>query len=122
MKPLIAFVLLAALAGPARAGSAWIGLVLDRGTGGVKVRQVMDGSPGQRAGIHPGETVTHIDDTPTPAPEQFIAVVVKNRVGATLKLKVSGTDGAVRTVPVTLEARPHEDELQKRSLVGREAP
>ena len=43
----------AAWAGPA----PWIGLSLEEGDSGARVRQVMENSPGQRAGIKEGEQV-----------------------------------------------------------------
>src|SRR5437763_387622 len=49
----------AAWAGPA----PWIGLSLEEGDSGARVRQVMENSPGQRAGIKEGEQVVALDAT-----------------------------------------------------------
>jgi peroxiredoxin len=52
----------------------------------------------------------------------FVEDVMRRMPGETLKLKVISGSGVPRVVDVVLEARPGETDLQKRSLVGREAP
>src|SRR5947209_16289324 len=72
----------AAWAGPA----PWIGLSLEEGDGGARVRQVMENSPGQRAGIKEGEQVVALDSTATPNPAALIKAVVATGVGKKVTL------------------------------------
>src|SRR4030095_2830498 len=67
----------AATATGAPAGGAatpWIGLSLgDTGKfGGVRVREVLDGSPGQKAGVAAGDEVLALDERSTPTARQLI--------------------------------------------------
>jgi peroxiredoxin len=123
-RQILAFLIVSMMAAPAFAAGAWIGLVLDRAGGGgsAQVREVVDGSPGQRAGIAPGEQILSIDEQATEAPEILIAAVRRAGVGATVKLKVRAADGKERTVTVKLEAKPQESDLQRGALVGQPAP
>ncbi len=118
----LAFAMVMLMAAPAFAAGAWIGLVLDRGTGGVQVREVVDGSPGQRAGIAPGESILSIDELATEGPEILIGAVRRAGIGATVKLKVRDAKGVERSVTLKLEAKPQESDLQRNALVGQPAP
>lgn len=103
-------------------GGPWIGVALEAGPKGAKVREVMADSPAQKAGLRPGEEVLSLDGAPTPRPDALIRLVRKAGVGQVVKLEVAGEDGKTRTVAVTLESRPDLDELQRGQLVGQRAP
>ena len=126
MKTIALVLGLVSLLGPAAfadGGDPWIGLVLDRGShGGAKVREVIDGAPGQRAGIHAGDEVIALDADKTPSVESLIGAVRKAGVGRTIKLNVVSPDGKSREVTIKLEARPDPETLQRDSLVGKAAP
>jgi peroxiredoxin len=101
----------------------WIGLVLDKGThGGVKVKDVVEGAPGPKAGIKPGEEVLSLDGEKTDSAQTLIGAIKRAGVGKTVKITVADAAGKTRTVPLTLEAKPSMDELQRDSLVGHPAP
>jgi peroxiredoxin len=119
MKVLLALVCLTT---SAWAAAPWIGLSLEEGDAGAKVRQVMDSSPGQRAGIKEGEQVTALDATPTPNPAALIQAVLASGVGKKVKLHVLDANHKARTVSLTLEAKPGSDELQRGGLIGKPAP
>src|SRR5690348_7654176 len=104
-RKVLAFLIVFLMAAPAFAAGAWIGLVLDRGSGGVQVREVVEGSPGFRAGIAAGDNILAIDELNTDGPEILIGAVRKAGIGATVKLKVRAADGKERTVTLKLEAK-----------------
>jgi len=109
---------LAALAAP-----PWIGLQLAPGSfGGARVKSVIPGSPGERAGIHPGDEVTAVDDRVTAQPNDVIEAVQAGGVGHAAKLRIVDGKGHPRTVAVTYEARPDRETLQRHALLGHAAP
>ena len=122
MKKLaFAIVLLSSL--PAFAEAPWVGLSLGPGTfGGAKVKSVLPGSPGERAGIHAGDEVLAIDDQPTAEPKDVIALVQAGGVGHAGKLRLVDAKGHTRTLAVTYEKRPDRETLQRHTLLGKEAP
>jgi peroxiredoxin len=120
-KLLFAIVML--LSAPAWAESPWIGLQLAGGSfGGAKVKSVVPGSPGERAGIHAGDEVISIDETPTASPQDVILTVQHGGVGHAAKLHLVDAKGKTRTVAITYEARPDRESIQRSALVGHEAP
>jgi peroxiredoxin len=104
-------------------GQPWIGLVLtDGGFGGTRVKEVMDGSPGQRAGIVAGDEVLSIDDHKTESMRALVAEVKRAGLGHLAHLRLVDKRGHTRTVSLKLEARPDMETLQRNTLVGRPAP
>ncbi len=101
----------------------WVGLQLGAGSfGGARVRAVVPGSPGERAGIHAGDEVLAIDDRPTATPADVIATVQRAGVGQAARLRLVDAKGHTRVVAVTYEARPDRETVQRHALVGHEAP
>ncbi len=101
----------------------WVGLQLGAGTfGGAKVKSVIAGSPGERAGIHAGDEVLAIDERSTAEPKDVIAMVQAGGVGHAAKLRLVDAKGHTRTVAVTYEARPDRETMQRHALLGHEAP
>jgi peroxiredoxin len=109
--------------GVARAQAPWIGVNLGAGSfGGVKVKSVIPGSPGERAGIRSGDELLAIDDVPVEAPQAVIGAVVRAGVGHQARLRLVDPQGHTRTLTVTFEAKPDREKLQHDTLVGRAAP
>ncbi len=107
----------------ALAEAPWVGLSLGAGSfGGARVKSVLPGSPGERAGIHAGDEVLAVDDKETPSPEAVISTVQKGGVGHEAKLRLVDGKGHTRTVAVTYEARPDRETLQRSTLLNRPAP
>jgi peroxiredoxin len=123
MKKLAFAIVMLLLPAAALAEPPWIGLQLGAGTfGGAKVKSVVPGSPGERAGVHAGDEVLSIDDAPMASPQDVILTVQHGGVGHAAKLRLVDAKGKTRTVAVTYEARPNRESLQRHALVGREAP
>src|SRR5262245_44698293 len=108
MKKLaVAIVFLSLAALPAWAQTPWVGLSLGAGSfGGAKVKSVIPGSPGERAGIKAGDEVLSIDEKATAGPQEVIAAVQSAGVGHAAKLRLVDGKGHTRTVALTFEARP----------------
>jgi peroxiredoxin len=101
----------------------WVGLSLGAGTfGGAKVKSVLPGSPGERAGIKPGDEVLAVDERTTANANDVIAAVQSGGVGHAAKLRLVDGKGHTRTVAVTYEARPDRESMQRHTLMGHEAP
>jgi peroxiredoxin len=119
----IAIALLLLFSGAAHAEDPWIGLVLAPGSqGGTRVKDVVEGAPGQRAGIQKGDEVLALDGERTGSAPELIAAVKRAGVGKTIKLKLADASGKQRVVAIALEARPQMGDLQRGSLVGHPAP
>ena len=109
--------------GAAFAQAPWIGLSLAGGSfGGARVKAVIPGSPGEKAGIHAGDELLAIDDRATATPEQVIQTVQRAGVGHAAKLKLVDAKGHTRTVELTYEAKPDRETMQRHALIGHEAP
>jgi peroxiredoxin len=119
----IAITILLLVGNAARAQAPWIGLSLGAGSfGGAKVKAVIAGSPGERAGIHASDEVLSIDDVPTDSPQAVIAIVVRGGVGHQARLRLVDAKGHTRTLTLTYEPKPDREKMQQESLVGRPAP
>jgi peroxiredoxin len=111
------------VASDARAESAWIGITLGGGSfGGARVKSVLPNSPGERAGLHPGDEVLTIDDHPTQTPNEVIESVLRAGVGHQAQLRIVDPKGRTRTVKLVFEPRPDRETMQRNTLVGRPAP
>ncbi len=110
----------------AAAGDPWIGLLLsDEGGGrfgGTRVKEVVGGSPGEKAGIAAGDEVLAIDDHLTATSRSVIEDVRQAGVGRSVKVRLVDGKGHTRTVSVKLTAKPDMETLQRTSLLGKTAP
>ena len=103
-------------------GDPWIGIEMAPGAhGGVAVKSVVEGSPGEEAKLVSGDEVMSVDGERVDRPERLLQRVRGAKVGAHLKLLVAGVGGD-RTVDVLLTARPEAADLQRHALTGRPAP
>lgn len=69
---------------------------------GMGVRQVVDGSAAQKAGIVAGEIITEIDGKKITGENDLSNAINKKKTGDTVTLKVSSESGKVRTVKAVL--------------------
>src|SRR5512135_3356237 len=83
----------------ALAQAPWVGLQLGPGSfGGARVKSVIPGSPGERAGIHAGDEVLAVDERATATAEDVIQSVQRGGVGHAAKLRLVDAKGHTRTV------------------------
>ena len=105
-------------------GPAWLGVELTKappGEAGVVVRDVLRGSPAERAGLQPGDRVLRVGSTPVAQPSEVVHAVSLHRAGERVGLSLLRS-GAERLVPVVLASRPDADELLKSEFLGAPAP
>lgn len=106
------------------AGPAWLGVELAKappGEAGVVVRDVVRGSPAERAGLEPGDRILRVGSTSVADPPEVVRAVSLRRSGERVGLSLLRS-GAERLVPVVLASRPDADELLKAEFLGAPAP
>lgn len=105
------------------AGDAWIGLELGDGKhGGVYIRSVVAGAPGERAGLRAGDEVLLVDEHRMETPSQLIDEVHRGGVGHKARLEVLDGEGHRRSITLRYEVRPEMQAVQRARLVDRPAP
>jgi thiol-disulfide isomerase/thioredoxin len=122
---LLPAVLVAFAAAPARAdlGQArpWIGIEIEQGDRGVRIKAVREKTPAASAGLQAGDQVLTIDGKNVKAPGELIASVQEKGVGTKVALHVLRGTGEV-DVQLALAARPDEAQLLRELLVDKPAP
>jgi peroxiredoxin len=121
MRSLVLAVLLATAVARADAPRPWIGVLLAPGTTGVKITSVLEGTPGQRAGLHVDDEVLAIDGTAVKVPRELIEVVAHKGIGTKIAVDVV-RDGKRMAISLALAVRPEAVDLVKKQLVDRRAP
>jgi peroxiredoxin len=95
---------------------------MDRGGDlGVRIDQVVRGSPAERGGVRAGDRIVSIDGARVTGPEQVSRGVATHKVGDTVTLGIERTGNAINAA-IVLAARPSSDELVRMHLVGAPAP
>ena len=117
---LVAILLIAASAG-ADVARPWIGILLAPGAEGVKISSVLDGTPGQRAGLIANDEVLAIDGTAIKAPRELIDTVAHKGVGTKIAVEVVRA-GKHLTFTMALEPRPEALALVRKQLLDKPAP
>ena len=113
------------LLSPARAGAGTgclIGLELEKVPAGLRVKQVVEGSPSAEAQIHPGEEVRAVDGKPVAGAEALIRAVQEKGAGGIVHLTLGPLGGKTREVMVKVALRPEPSAFQKQSLLDKPAP
>ena len=95
---------------------------MDKGSDlGVRVEQVMRGSPAERSGLRAGDRIVAIDGTRVTSPSHVTSAVATRKVGDTVAIGLERTGTAI-AASIVLLARPATDDLVKMHLVGAPAP
>ncbi len=112
-----------ALAGEARAsGRAWLGVELVPGpAGGVVVRRVLRGSPGEQGGLRDGDQVLKADGAELALPGELVKRIGEKAPGETLLLEVR-RGASTSTLRITLAAHPGEEGVLRLDKLGSYAP
>jgi thiol-disulfide isomerase/thioredoxin len=120
---LVALVALVATPAHARPEGArpWLGVAIEKGKEGVRVKEVLQGTPAEGAGLKADDEILAVDARVVHAPEELIAAVVDAGIGTTVT--VSFKRGAeTKKQTVQLVAKPDELKLLQQRLVGAPAP
>jgi thiol-disulfide isomerase/thioredoxin len=103
-------------------GLPWLGVSMDKGGDvGVRIENVLRGSPAERSGLRTGDRIVAIDGARVTSPALVSQTVAQHRVGDTVTLGLERGGSPIR-VPVVLAVRPTSDELVRMALVGAPAP
>ena len=103
------------------AARPWIGIGIEHGSHGVLVKQVVEQTPAERAGLKVGDEIMAIDGAAVAEPSALIDRIQAKGVGEKVTLTVA-RDGKEQKVTLALEPRPDELKLLKDRLVGKPAP
>jgi thiol-disulfide isomerase/thioredoxin len=104
-----------------KAAKPWIGIAIEDGAKGVRIKSVMTKTPAEAAGLKPGDEVLSIDGTAVKKPGELIAKVQDKGVGTTVTLHVL-RDGKELDIKLALAARPDEQQMLRDNLIGKPAP
>ncbi|MBI1373695.1 MAG: PDZ domain-containing protein [Phycisphaera sp.] len=85
--------------------SGFMGVGTEGHPRGVRITQVVEGSPADKAGLKVGDVIASVDGHAIESREHFAWLVAARDAGDTVKLEID-KDGNRRTVSVTLDARP----------------
>jgi serine protease Do len=91
---------------------------LDPSVKGALVGAVTAGAPAARAGLKRGDIVLQFNGEKLEGSSDLTRRVGQTRVGETVRLEVVAADGRRRTVPVTIAARPSEQQLAQADGAG----
>ena len=85
-------------------GRAYLGVRVATTVGGkgVIVAGVQQGSPADKAGVHPDELIVAVNHRPTPSTEALATLLAELRPGQQVPVELVDPGGAKRTVTVTL--------------------
>ena len=76
------------------------------GSGGVRIDQVVPGSPAAKAGLEEGDVILKVDDVEVGSPEELIEAVRGHRAGDAVAFTLRGEDGEqTRVETITLARR-----------------
>ncbi len=84
---------------------------LDVSTKGALIGNVTSGAPAARAGLKRGDIVLQFNGEKVEGSSDLTRRVGQTRVGDVVRLEIIAADGRRRTVPVTISARPSEQQL-----------
>lgn len=98
----------------------WLGIEIDDGARGVKVKGVREKSPAAAAGLQIGDEVLSLDGVAVRTPADLIEKVQARGVGTKVKLRLLRA-GAEQDLELPLAARPDEAQLLRDHLVDQPA-
>lgn len=85
---------------------------------GALIANVTPGAPAAKAGLKRGDVVLAFNGQKIEGSADLTRRVGQTRVGEVIRLDVAGADGRRRTVPVTITARPSEQQLSQANPVA----
>lgn len=116
------FVLLVKLAFAQESVTPWIGVAIGEHPDGVLVKQALEGTPAQKAGLKSGDIIMKIDDVKMKTPPQMIEYIRSKGVGHKVSLAIKTAAGKNETRTLKLVAKPDLIDLAKSNLLDKKAP
>lgn len=96
-----------------RKGGAWLGIQIASADGGVRVEQVLPGSPAEKAALQRGDTITAVNGSAVASPNQLRERVTGLNAGDKVSLTVL-RNGSSHTIEVILGAAPRRPQPPRR--------
>lgn len=93
---------------PIGAGEFQFKMEMKNGQPGAQIVVVATGGPAEKAGLKVGEVIVSVDGTQIGPQNNLAALLAIHKPGNSVKLVVQGTDGAQRTVTITLGDNPQK--------------
>ncbi len=105
-----------------RTQRGWLGIVMDEQPGGkVLVKEVLRGSPAEKARLLPGDVVVRVNGTAVRSAQETARSVGRHGAGAVVRVAFLRR-GTEQTVGVRLEPFPSGEQMLRMQHVGRAAP
>jgi thiol-disulfide isomerase/thioredoxin len=104
-----------------RSAKPWLGIAIDKGPKGVLVKQAIDDTPAQKAGIMAGDQILSVDKKKVMLPQELITEIANSGVGNTVAVRLLRA-GVEKELNITLVAKPSMLKLINNKLLNRPAP
>ena len=99
----------------------WLGVGIEKGPKGVLINRVIAGTPAEGAGLRLGDEITAIGPVSVKDPPAMITAVQNQGVGNSVTVHFIRA-GKSESQAIKLVARPDQQELIRRQLLGHKAP
>lgn len=99
----------------------WLGVGIENGSRGVRITEVIDATPGDRAGMAVGDEIVRLDGRPLATTDELLVRLQGKKSGDELLLEVARGARRLR-VRATLAPRLEEQEILERRLLDKPAP
>ena len=99
----------------------WLGVGIEDGQRGVRITEVIDGTPAERAGLAIGDEIVQLDGRPLQAADDLQTRLHGRKSGAQVALEVARGGRRLR-MRVTLAPRLEDSEILERRLLDKPAP
>ncbi len=99
----------------------WLGVGIEKGSRGVRITEVIEGTPGDRAGMAVGDEIVRLEGRPLATTDDLLVRLQGKKSGDQLLLEVARGARRLR-VRATLAPRLEEQEILERRLLDKPAP
>ncbi len=90
---------------PLVSGGGYLGVALDFEYAGVKIQEVLPGTPAQKSGLKNGDLILSLNGQVVKNSDEFLAVISRNKPGDQVELKIV-RDDKEQPLKITLGSRP----------------
>ena len=99
----------------------WLGIVMDEGGGKVRIREVLTGSPAERAGLKDGDVLLLVNGVAVRSARETVQAIARHAAGSPVTIKTSRA-GKDTTSRIVLGTFPSGEEMLRMQHVGKPAP
>lgn len=99
----------------------WLGIVMDEQPGKVLIKEVLRGSPAEKARLQPGDQLLRVNEATVQSAPDTARSVGKHNAGSVVQITISRRNTRL-VIPVRLQPFPSGEDLLRMQHVGRPAP